>query len=52
VNPLHEFVNYFASPRNFRAALPQVWEGFQTSIKMMIVAEVLVLVLALTIANQ
>jgi polar amino acid transport system permease protein len=50
VNPLHEFASYFASPRNFRAALPQVWEGFQTSIKLMIVAEVLVLVFALTIA--
>jgi polar amino acid transport system permease protein len=50
VNPLHEFVNYFASPRDFRAALPQVWEGFQTSIKMMVIAEVLVLIFALAIA--
>ena len=50
MNPLHEFASYFASPRNFRAALPQVWEGFQTSIKMMIVAEILVLVFALTLA--
>jgi polar amino acid transport system permease protein len=50
VNPLHEFANYFASPRNFREALPQVWDGFQTSIKMMIVAELLVLVFALVLA--
>jgi polar amino acid transport system permease protein len=50
VNALHEVVNAFASPRNFRASLPNVWEGFQTSIKMMVVAELLVLVLALILA--
>jgi polar amino acid transport system permease protein len=50
VNPLHEFINYFASPRDFRMALPQVWEGFQTSIQMMVIAEILVLIFALAIA--
>jgi polar amino acid transport system permease protein len=50
VNALHDLVNYYASPRDIREALPQVWEGFQTSIKMMVVAELLVLVLALTLA--
>jgi polar amino acid transport system permease protein len=44
------FFHYFVDPENFRRALPQIWDGFQTNIKMMVIAEVLVLVLALTVA--
>jgi polar amino acid transport system permease protein len=44
------FLHFFASPDDFRRALPQIWDGFQTNVKMMIVAELLVLVLALAVA--
>jgi polar amino acid transport system permease protein len=44
------FFHAFFSPLGLRRAVPQVWDGFQTNIKLMIVAEVLVLVLALVIA--
>lgn len=44
------FLHAFFSPLGLRRAVPQVWDGFQTNIKLMIVAEVLVLVLALVIA--
>jgi polar amino acid transport system permease protein len=45
-----EFFHTFFSPLDFLRAVPQVWEGFQTNIKMMVVAETLVLVLALAVA--
>src|SRR5207248_549828 len=41
------FLHAFFSPLGLRRAVPQVWDGFQTNIKLMIIAEVLVLVLAL-----
>ncbi len=44
------FLHAFFSPLGLRRAVPQVWDGFQTNIKLMLVAEVLVLVLALLIA--
>ena len=44
------FFHYFVDPEHFRRALPQIWDGFQTNIKMMVIAEVLVLVLALMVA--
>src|SRR6266851_3849425 len=44
------FLHAFFSPLGLRRAVPQVWDGFQTNVKLMIVAEVLVLVLALVIA--
>jgi polar amino acid transport system permease protein len=43
---LHQFLN----PLDLRRALPQIWDGFQTNIKLMVVAEVLVLIFALLIA--
>jgi polar amino acid transport system permease protein len=43
---LHQFLN----PLDLRRALPQIWDGFQTNIKLMVVAELLVLVFALLIA--
>jgi polar amino acid transport system permease protein len=45
-----KFLHSFFSPLGFRRAVPQVWDGFQTNIKMMVIAEVLVLVFALVLA--
>ena len=45
-----KFLHAFFSPLDFRRAMPQVWDGFQTNIKLMVIAEVLVLVLALLVA--
>jgi polar amino acid transport system permease protein len=47
---LGKFLHSFFSPLGFRRAVPQVWDGFQTNIKMMVIAEVLVLVFALVLA--
>jgi polar amino acid transport system permease protein len=44
------FLDAYFNPLDFRRAVPQVWEGFQTNIKLMIVAELLVLVFALLVA--
>src|SRR3977135_2127579 len=38
------------SPLGFRHAVPQVWDGFQTNIKLMVIAEILVLCFALALA--
>ncbi len=40
----------YASPFDFRYALPQVWEGFKVNIELMLKAEVLILFFALVIA--
>jgi polar amino acid transport system permease protein len=45
-----KFLHAFFSPLGLRRAVPQVWDGFQTNIKMMLIAEALVLVLALLVA--
>src|ERR671930_1099266 len=45
-----KFLHSFFSPLGFRRAVPQVWDGFQTNIKLMVIAELLVLVLALLVA--
>ena len=47
---MHEVLQKFFSPHSFRVALPDVWQGFQLNLKLMIVAEILVLILALGIA--
>ena len=44
------FLHAFFSPLGLRRAVPQIWDGFQTNIKLMVIAEVLVLVLALLVA--
>jgi polar amino acid transport system permease protein len=44
------FLHAFFSPLDFLRAVPQVWDGFQTNIKLMVIAEALVLVFALLIA--
>lgn len=45
-----KFLHSFFSPLGFRRAVPQVWDGFQTNVKMMVIAELLVLVFALILA--
>ena len=45
-----QFLHAFFSPLDLRRAVPEVWDGFQTNMKMMVIAEVLVLVFALVIA--
>jgi polar amino acid transport system permease protein len=45
-----KFLHAFFSPLGLRRAVPQVWDGFQTNIKMMLIAEALVLVFALLVA--
>ena len=50
MHAFHEVLRAFFSPQSFRVALPDVWAGFQVNLKMMVVAELLVLVLALAIA--
>jgi polar amino acid transport system permease protein len=47
---MHRVIHAFFSPNAFRQALPDVWAGFQINVRMMVVAEALVLVLALLIA--
>jgi polar amino acid transport system permease protein len=47
---MHEVLQKFFSPHSFRVALPDVWQGFQLNLKMMVFAEILVLILALAIA--
>lgn len=44
------FLHAFFSPLGLRRAIPQVWDGFQTNIKLMVLGEILVLVLALVFA--
>src|SRR5438876_6578460 len=45
-----KFLHSFFSPLGIRRAVPQIWDGFQTNIKLVVIAEVLVLVFALVVA--
>jgi polar amino acid transport system permease protein len=45
-----QFLHEFFSPLDFLRATPQVWDGFKLNIQLMLVAEALVLVLALLLA--
>jgi polar amino acid transport system permease protein len=47
---MHEVLQKFFSPHFFRVALPDVWTGFQLNLKLMVLSEILVLILALAIA--
>src|SRR5437588_4464431 len=47
---MHRFLEAFFSPHAFRQVFPDVWNGFLTNIRMMVVAELLVLAFALAIA--
>ena len=50
MHALHEVLQKFFEPQSFRLSLPDVWAGFQVNLKMMFLAEALVLVLALAVA--
>jgi polar amino acid transport system permease protein len=45
-----KFLHSFFSPLGIRRAVPQIWDGFQTNIKLMVIAELLVLFFALVVA--
>jgi polar amino acid transport system permease protein len=45
-----KFLHSFFSPLGFRRAVPQIWDGFQTNIKLMVIAELFVLCFALLVA--
>src|SRR5919201_1119397 len=47
---MHRFLHAYLNPLDLRRAVPQVWDGFQTNIKLMVVAELLVLFFALLVA--
>src|SRR5438067_7138652 len=50
MHALHQVLHAFFNPHSFTLALPDVWAGFQVNLRMMFVAEALVLVFALIIA--
>jgi polar amino acid transport system permease protein len=50
MHALHEVLHAFFNLHSFTLAMPDVWAGFQVNLRMMAVAEVLVLVFALVIA--
>jgi polar amino acid transport system permease protein len=47
---VHRVLHAFANPFYFRQVLPDIWSGFLINVHMMVIAEALVLVLALLIA--
>jgi polar amino acid transport system permease protein len=47
---MHRFFEAFFSPHSVRQVFPDVWNGFQTNIRMMVIAELLVLAFALALA--
>ena len=50
MHALHQVLHLFFDPHSFTLAMPDIWAGFQINLKMMVIAEALVLVLALLIA--
>ena len=50
MHAIHQTIHAFFNPHSFTLAIPDVWAGFQVNLRMMFVAEALVLVLALTVA--
>jgi polar amino acid transport system permease protein len=50
MHALHQVIHAFFNPHSYTLALPDVWAGFQVNLRMMFVAEILVLVFALGIA--
>jgi polar amino acid transport system permease protein len=50
MHALHQVLHAFFNPHSYTLAIPDVWAGFQINLQMMIIAEGLVLVLALAIA--
>jgi polar amino acid transport system permease protein len=50
MHALHQTLHAFFNPHSYTLAIPDVWSGFQLNLKMMMIAEGLVLVMALGIA--
>jgi polar amino acid transport system permease protein len=50
MHALHQVLHAFFNPHSFTLALPDVWAGFQVNLRMMFIAEALVLVFALMVA--
>jgi polar amino acid transport system permease protein len=50
MHAFHQVIHAFFNPHSYTLAMPDVWSGFQLNLRMMGIAEVLVLVLALGIA--
>src|SRR4051794_8477560 len=50
MHALHQTLHAFFNPHSYTLAIPDVWSGFQLNLKMMMIAEGLVLVIALAIA--
>jgi polar amino acid transport system permease protein len=50
MHALHQTIHAFFNPHSYTLAIPDVWSGFQLNLKMMAIAEGLVLVIALAIA--
>ena len=50
MHALHQVLHAFFNLHSFTLAMPDVWAGFQVNLKMMVIAEVLVLVFALGLA--
>ena len=50
MHALHQVAHAFFNPHSFTLAMPDVWAGFQVNLKMMVIAEALVLVFALGLA--
>ena len=50
MHALHDVLDKFFNPHSFRLAVPDIWAGFQVNLKMMVIAEAFVLVLALAVA--
>src|ERR671938_1521765 len=47
---MHRVLHAFFDPNAFRQSLPDIWSGFQINVEMMLIAEALVLALALMLA--
>ena len=50
MHALHQVIHAFFNPHSYTLAMPDVWSGFQVNLRMMVIAEALVLVFALGIA--
>src|SRR3954465_12157975 len=50
MHALHQTIHAFFNPHSYTLAMPDVWAGFKINLRMMAIAEVLVLVFALGLA--
>src|SRR5690348_3160766 len=50
MHAMHQVLHAFFNLHSYTLAMPDVWAGFEMNLRMMVIAEVLVLVFALAIA--